>query len=467
LVTRVVQDVDSAHGGLEAFFGGALQNLLHVGVGAAVLLAISWQLSLLALIGGPLLFWTLSSFGRRVRTGASQRQQQLAELSQRLLEILQGIQVVKAFRAERAEEAAYAHQTAELFRRSMLVIRQRLMSRALVDFLNQSLTLTGLALGAWLLIRGSWGLTPGDLVAFFLVANQSYQPLKRLSQTFTGVMDAQAGAQRFLDLLEAPDEEADALDARTPATRPHRVALRDVSFSYDGEPLLRGIDFALEPGETVALVGRSGSGKSTIAELLLRLREPDSGRVEIDGHDLRSLHRGAWLARTALVSQEAFLFDTSIRENLRYGRPRASDAEILAAARAARVDEFADRLRDGLDTRVGPSGTRLSGGERQRITIARALLRDPGLLILDEATSALDAYSEKFVREALDALLGGRHTTLVIAHRLSAIVRADRVVVLDGGRVAQQGAHGQLATQAGPYRDLVEPQRDPRPAAPA
>jgi ATP-binding cassette subfamily B protein len=245
------------------------------------------------------------------------------------------------------------------------------------------------------------------------------------------------------------------------------VALRDVSFSYDGEPVLRGVDFVMEPGETVALVGRSGSGKSTIAELLLRLHEPDSGRVEIDGHDLRSLRRGAWLARTALVSQEAFLFDTSIRENLRYGRPRASDAEVLAAARAARVDEFAGHLRDGLDTRVGPSGTRLSGGERQRITIARALLRDPGLLILDEATSALDAHSEKFVQEALSALLGGRRTTLVIAHRLSTIVRADRVVVLEGGRIVQTGSHAQLAAQAGPYLDLVEPQREPGMAAPA
>lgn len=456
LVARAVHDVDAAHGGLELVFGGALPGLLHVAVGGAVLIALSWRLSLLALLGGPLLFWVLSSFGRRVRRGARRRQELAALVSQRLLEILEGIHVVKAFRAESTEEAAFRRQTGQLFRRSMQVVRQRLVSRALVDVLNQGLTLGGLSLGAWLLIRGSWGLSPGDLVAFFLVANQSYQPLKRLAQVSTGVLDAGAGAQRFFDLLDAPGEERDRPHARLPGRKPHRVELRGVSFSYGGEPLLRALSLEIEAGTTLALVGRSGAGKSTIVDLLLRFREPQSGRIEVDGADLRDLRRDAWLARTALVAQEPFLFDTSIRENLRYGRPGASDAELLAAARAARVDEFVRVLPRGYDTEVGPSGLRLSGGERQRIAIARALLRDPGLLILDEATSALDARSEKAVQEAFDALLGGRRTTLVIAHRLSTILRADRIAVLDGGRIAQLGRHAELVAQAGPYRDLVE-----------
>jgi ABC-type multidrug transport system fused ATPase/permease subunit len=475
LAARAVHDVDTAHGGLALVFGAALPNLLHVAVGGAVLVALSWRLSLLAVLGGPLLFWVLSSFGRRVRRSALRRQEQTAQVSQRLLEILEGIQVVKAFRAEAAEEAAFRRQTRQLLRRSMLVVRQRLVSRALVDVLNQALTLGGLSLGAWLLIRGAWGLTPGDLVAFFLVANQTYQPLKRLAQGITGMMEAEAGARRFLALLDAPGEEPDPPGARLPAPQPHRVTLRDVSFSYGGEPLLRGLSLEIAPGQTLALVGRSGAGKSTVVDLLLRFREPDAGSVEIDGNDLRWLRRDAWLTRTALVAQEPFLFDTSVRENLRYGRPTANDAELLAAARAARVDEFVRELPGGYDTEVGSGGLRLSGGERQRVAIARALLRDPGLLILDEATSALDARSEKAVQEALDTLLGGRSTTLVIAHRLSTIRRADRIAVLEEGRIVQQGSHAELVREPGFYRDLVELQAGgggsgaaaPRPEAPA
>jgi len=458
LVARAAYDVDTAHGGLELFFGGALQNAMHVAAGSVFLLAISWQLSLLALLGGPLLLWTLTSFGGRVRRSAALRQEQHAALSQRLLEILQGIHVVKAFRAEKAEEAAYRRQTTQLFQRSMRVVRQRLVSRALVDMLNQGLTLGGLSLGAWLLLRGAWGLTPGDLVAFFLVANQSYQPLKRLSHAFTGLMDASAGAHRFLDLLDAPEEAPDPANAVRPGNAAHAVTLRGVHFSYGGQPVLRGLDLALAPGETVALLGRSGAGKSTLVDLLLGFRELDDGSIEIDGTDLRRLARGAWLARTAVVSQEAFLFDATVRENLLYGRPEANEDELLAAARAARVDEFVRLLPRGYDTEVGPSGLRLSGGERQRVAIARALLRGPGFLILDEATSALDAHSEKAVQAATEALLGRRRTTLLIAHRLSTILCADRVVVLEHGRVAQAGSHAELLARPGPYRDLVEPQ---------
>ena len=357
-----------------------------------------------------------------------------------------------------AEEAAFRRQTARLLRRSMRVTRQRLVSRALVDALNQGLSVGGLALGAWMLLRGAWGLSPGDLVAFFLVANQTYQPLKRLSLAVTGVSEAQAGAARCLALLDARAEEHDAPDAVPLAPGPRHLRVRDVGFGYGGEPLLRGLSFEMQPGEKVALVGRSGAGKSPVADLLLRFLEPDTGSIEVDGTELRRLRRADWRDRTAVVAQEPFLFDTSILENLRYGRPDATDAEVLAAARAARVDEFARALPDGYDTAVGPAGLRLSGGERQRIAIARALLRDPDLLILDEATSALDAPNEKAVQQALDALLGRHRTTLVIAHRLSTIRRADRILVLEGGRIAQQGSHAELSAQPGPYRELAATQ---------
>ncbi len=455
LVARAVHDVDTAQSGVEAFFATFLPALVHVAVGGAFLVAISWRLSLLAVLGGPLLFWILSRFGRRVRRSARRRQEQAAASSQRLLEILDGIQVIKAFRAESAEEEAFRRESGRLFRRSMRVVRERLASRALVAFVNQGLTVGGLALGAWMLIRGAWGLTPGALVAFFLVANQSYQPLKRLAHAFTEISAARAGAARLLALLDAPGESPDPPGALRPAPVPHRVAVRGLSFGYGREPVLRDLSFTLEPGELVALVGRSGAGKSTLVDLLLRLHEPDAGCIEIDGVDLRRLERDAWLARTAVVTQEPFLFDTSVRENIRYGRPEASEEAVLAAGRAARVDAVVRSLPEGYDTEVGASGLRLSGGERQRIAIARALLREPGLLVLDEATSALDAPSEKDLQQAVEALLGGRHTTLVIAHRLSTIRRADRILVLEGGRISRQGTHAELLRGGGLYAELA------------
>jgi ABC-type multidrug transport system fused ATPase/permease subunit len=276
------------------------------------------------------------------------------------------------------------------------------------------------------------------------------------------LVDAQPAAQRFFEVLDTPVELRDAPDAVVLDGVSERVALRGVSFSYGRESVLKDVSFEVRAGEMVAIVGPTGAGKTTLIDLLLRFYDPTSGSVEIDGVDLRQITRDSLLGHMAVVTQEPFLFDGTIRENLLYGRPDASEQQMLAAARAAHVDAFGQDMPDGYDTQVGAGGERLSGGQRQRITIARAILRDPAILIFDEATSSLDSKSERYVQEAIDALLGGR-TVFVIAHRLSTIRRADKIVVLEDGRVTQIGTHAELMRKGGLYHDLVDLQTVPGP----
>jgi ABC-type multidrug transport system fused ATPase/permease subunit len=292
-----------------------------------------------------------------------------------------------------------------------------------------------------------------------------YPPIKTLVGGSVHLLDAQPAAARIVEVLEAPVELRDAPDAVELPPVSKGVSLRGVSFAYGREPVLRDVDLDVRAGEMVAIVGQTGAGKTTLVDILLRFYDPTSGSVTIDGLDIRRVTRDSLLAQMAVVSEEPFLFDGTIRDNLLYGRPDATEQELRAAARAAHVDEFASSLPRGYDTEVGAAGARLSGGQRQRITIARALLRDPAILIFDEATSLLDSKSERSVQEAIEALLGGR-TVIVIAHRLPTIRRADKIVVLERGRVAQIGSHADLMREDGLYRELIELQTPP-PVAPA
>jgi subfamily B ATP-binding cassette protein MsbA len=453
LLSRTINDATRAHGALDLIFAELVQNGLALVIGVALLCWISWQLTLTIALVTPLIAAVIALFGRRIRKASKRRQESLAGVTQRLVQILAGIKVIKAFRAEGVEAGEFARENLRYFRRNMRVVKNRALARTFVEGLNNLIGVVVVLIGV-LLVLDNWGLSLGSLLSFAMAMQVTYRPLKDLTKAWTQLQDAMPAAERFFELLDAQGETADAADVVPfPGVR-DAIRFEGVSFSYGREPVLRDLSLEVRAGQTVAIVGRTGAGKTTLVDLLLRFFEPSRGRITIDGIPLSRFARSSLLDRVAVVTQEPFLFAGTIRENIRYGAPGASDAQVDAAALAAHVKEFVDSLPDGFDTEVGDAGVKLSGGQRQRVTIARAIVRDPAILVFDEATSSLDAKSERIVQQAIDALLEGR-TTFVIAHRLSTVRRADRIVVLEEGRVAAVGSHEELLGSSELYRELV------------
>lgn len=437
-----------------------ISMLLRFGVTAVgsliIMLFISWRLTLVMLALVPVAVIGALVYGRIVKRLSRQVQDAQAEATEVAEETLAGIRTVRAFAREGVESARYG----ERVERSFDLARERARAAAwfggLAGFAGYGAIGGVLWYGGILLADPTSGMKVGDLTAFMIYTFAVAVAIGTLGTVWQDFMRAVGASERIFELIdEAPPAQ---LDGETLSAVEGRVGLHDVSFAYPTRPdrqVLHGVDFTLSPGEVVALVGPSGGGKSTIATLLARFYEPTAGRLTLDGQPLSGLDPH-WLRRQlGGVAQEPMLFAASIADNIRYGALTATDDEVRAAARAANAEGFIDAFPEGFETQVGERGVQLSGGQKQRVAIARALLKDPKVLVLDEATSALDAESEHLVQRALEVLMEGR-TTLVIAHRLSTVRNADRVVVIDGGQVVQQGSHEALMTEGGLYRQLVE-----------
>ena len=452
LITRLTSDIQ------------AIQDLISNGliilgsnafllIGMLVLMFwLNWQFAFVALAVAPLLFWTVFRYTHRIKVAAREARVSTGLLASLAQETLASIRIVQGLAQEGQQNDRFEAQSESSLRSYLEGVRYQARVAPLVDFFAA----VGLALVMWFgathVIEGH--LTTGDMVVFFAYVTNLYSPMKALARLSYVTSKASVAAERIADVLRVRSEVTDRQGAREVSQLKGEIEFRDVSFEYQsGQPVLSRINLHIAPGEKVAIVGATGAGKSTLISLIPRLYDPSSGAVSIDGQDIRNYSVQSLRAQISLVLQDSLLFSGTIRENIAFGRPDASDEEIVAAAVVANAAEFIDLLPDGYETLVAEGGTTLSGGQKQRIAIARAILRGSPILILDEPTSGLDAASERTVIDALERAAQGR-TTLLIAHRLTTVRLADRIIVLDKGRIVEEGPHQELLSLRGKYAHL-------------
>jgi subfamily B ATP-binding cassette protein MsbA len=458
ILSRVINDV-------QVTTGGAIDSLFGIFSGATRLIAVlagalylDWQLTLGAFVVFPAAVLPVAKISRRMRKMSKDSQKQLSGLAVLLQEAFQGNRVVKAFGMEDYERARFHRELRRLFRISMRVARIKALTGPIIEVMGALAIVGAILWGSHSVLSGT--RSPGTFIAFIGAMVLIYQPFKSLTRTNNTIQSGLGAAERVFAMIDAPNDVPDDPAGLDLPPGKHTIRLEQVSFRYGDNWVLEDVNLAIGAGEVVALVGMSGGGKSTIADLIPRFYDVQRGSITIDGIDVRRLKVAALRARIGIVTQQTFLFNDTVRVNIAYGSQDKSLDEVIAAARAANAHDFITRLPNGYDTMVGELGVRISGGERQRLAIARALLKNAPILILDEATSALDSDAERQVQEALERLMENR-TTLVIAHRLSTVRRANRIAVVVHGRIVEEGTHDELLARGGEYGRLYDLQFTP------
>ncbi|MDQ1129515.1 ATP-binding cassette subfamily B multidrug efflux pump [Microbacterium sp. SORGH_AS 888] len=456
VISRVTNDIDNITQMMQQSLSQALTSVLTVVGVLIMMLSISWQLTIVVLVSFPLMGVLFGVIGPRSQKAFGIQWRKVGRLNARVEESFSGHALVRVFGREQASRDAFRAENQELFEASF---RAQFLSNIMMPAMMfiGNLTYVGIAVFGALMVAGGQ-LRLGDVQAFIQYSQQFTQPLSELGGMAAVVQSGTASAERVFEFLDEPEQEPDADDAPAPADGDGTIEFCDVAFSYSPDrPLIHDLSFRVEPGQTVAIVGPTGAGKTTLVNLIMRFYELDAGRILLNGQDIATLTRRDIRAKTGMVLQDPWLFAGTIRENIRYGRADATDDEIAAAARATYVDRFVHSLPDGYDTRLDEDASNISAGEKQLITIARAFVAQPSVLILDEATSSVDTRTELLVQQAMSALREGR-TSFVIAHRLSTIRDADLILVMENGGIVEQGTHAALIAAEGAYFRLYNSQ---------